>query len=395
MTNTSQRGWDGSIAQPLAATGALRSVCKIILEVLACVSHNGAFRIAFQQPMKDDSQRRSDDPGPVSADDSNLRPASKSWRRWAMFALRLGITLAVAIGVGRRIWLEKEELRNYDLSLVPRWLLVSGACYLVGLGTAAVFWRLAMRDRGGRPGWIQTLLAYYAGHLGKYVPGKGLVVVIRARMIRSSQVGVAAAAIACVHETVLTMATGAMVSLIGLLLIPVPHRNFWLTVSGALAAGLMLLAAPPVVSWLGRLAVRPFSKAVVEEEHASSWQSVGSGIALITLGWLWMGLSLLAVLAAMHQLDSAVEQLGLVKAVGLSSALVALASVGGFVSLTPAGLGTREWILVETLGPFLGTTQSVIAAVVLRIVWIVSEVIATAIFWLTDKVWSRNQVQAT
>ena len=207
--------------------------------------------------------------------------------------------------------------------------------------------------------------------------------------------GVAAAAIACVHETVLTMATGAMVSLIGLLLIPVPHRNFWLTVSGALAAGLMLLAAPPVVSRLGRLAVRPFSKAVVEEEHASSWQSVGSGIALITLGWLWMGLSLLAVLAAMHQLDRAVEQLGLVKAVGLSSALVALASVGGFVSLTPAGLGTREWILVETLGPFLGTTQSVIAAVVLRIVWIVSEVIATAIFWLTDKVWSRNQVQAT
>src|SRR5206468_12320750 len=114
--------------------------------------------------------------------------------------------------------------------------------------------------------------------------------------------------------------------------------------------------------------------AVAEEEHASRWQSVNSGTALITMGWLWMGLSLLAVLAAMHQLDGAVEKLGLVKAVGLSTALVALASVGGFVSLTPAGLGTREWILVETLGPFLGTTHSVIAAVVLRIVWIVSEV---------------------
>jgi hypothetical protein len=195
-----------------------------------------------------------------------------------MLALRLGITWRLRPGGG---FLARKRLRNYELSLVYKVALDWRSLYLVGLGTAAVFWRLAMRDRGGRPGWIQTLLAYYAGHLGKYVPGKGLVVVIRARMIRSSQVGVAAAAIACVHETVLTMATGAMVSLIGLLLIPIP-RSFWLTVSGALAAGLMLLAAPPVVSGTEDLRCGLF-KAVVEEEHASSWQSVGNGTALMAL----------------------------------------------------------------------------------------------------------------
>jgi glycosyltransferase 2 family protein len=343
--------------------------------------------------MKNSSQAWSDDSGPMSRHTPNLRPTSKSWRRWATLALQSGITLGVAAGVGRRIWIEKEKLRNYDLSLVPSWLMVSGACYLVGLAAAAVFWRLAIRDRGGRPGWIQTLLAYYAGHLGKYVPGKALVIVIRTKMVRSPQVGLAAAAMACVHETVLMMATGALVSLVALLLVPIPHREFWLAVSGVLAAGLVLLALPPVVSRLGRLAARPFSGNVAEEEHASRWQSVGSGACLMILGWLLLGLSLLAVLAAMHQLDFVVEKLGLVKAFGLSTALVALAAVGGFVSLTPAGLGTREWILVETLGPVLGTTHSVIAAVVLRIVWIMSEVIATGIFWLADKAGSRNQVK--
>lgn len=343
--------------------------------------------------MRNDSQRWSDDCERVNQSDSNLRPTPKPWRRWVTLGLRLGITLAVVIGVGRRVWLEKEKLRNYDLSLVPSWLLVSGACYLVGLGAAAVFWRLAMGDRGARPGWIRTLLAYYAGHLGKYVPGKGLVVVIRARMIRSSEVGLAAAAMACVHETVLTMATGALVSLVALLLIPIPHRQFWLTVSGVLAVGLVLLALPPVVSWLGKLAARPFSGVVVEEELASHWRSVSSGACLIILGWCLLGLSLLAVLAAMHQSDFVVEKVGLVNAFGLSTALVALASVGGFVSLTPAGLGTREWILVETLGPLLGTTHSVIAAVVLRLVWIVSEVMATGMFWLADKVWSQKKIQ--
>jgi hypothetical protein len=297
--------------------------------------------------------------------------------------------------VGRRVWIEKEKLRTYELSLIPGWLLASGTCYLAGLAAAAVFWRLAMRDRGGRPGWVRTFLAYYAGHLGKYVPGKGLVVLIRARIVRGSQVSTAGAAIACVHETILTMATGALVAVIGLLLIPIPQHEFWLIVSGAMAAGLVLLALPPIVTWLGRLALQPFSGAVAEEEHASRWESVGSGSVLMILGWFLLGLSLLAVLAAMRQLPGVVQRLGFLEAFGLSTALVALASVGGFVSLTPAGLGTREWILVETLGPLIGTANGVIAAVVLRIVWIVSEVIASGIFWMADKVWSSETIQGT
>jgi len=335
------------------------------------------------------------DQGQANELDSNLQPRPVSWRRGAALALRLGILLAVVAGVGRRVWLEQEKLRSDDLSLIPGWLLASGACYLLGLSAAAIFWRLAMRDRGGSPGWIRTFFAYYAGHLGKYVPGKGLVVVIRARIVRGSQVTGAGAAMACVHETVLTLATGSLVSFIVLLLIPIPHRRVWVSVSGALTAGLALLALPPVVSWLGRVVLRPFSGSFAKEKHASRWESVGSGSALISLGWLLMGLSLLAVLAAMHQLDGVVARLGFLKAFGLSTALVALASVGGFVSLTPAGLGTREWILLETMGPLIGTTHAMIAAVVLRIIWIVSEVIATGIFWMADKAWTPKRIQVT
>jgi glycosyltransferase 2 family protein len=344
--------------------------------------------------MSNHSQRPLDDTSLPNELDSKVQPPKPS-RRWVTLALQMGVTLAVIGGVGRRVWMEKEALKAYDLRLSPSWLLVSGVCYLAGLWTAAVFWRLAMRDRGEQPGWTRTFFAYYAGHLGKYVPGKGLVVVIRARMIRGPHVTAAGAAMACVHETILTMATGAFVSLIVLLAIPIPRRDFWLAVSGVLTAGLAVLACPPVVSRLGKVALRPFSSASIGEGHASRWGSVGSGSALITMGWLMLGLSLLAVLAAMQQLNGVLANLGLLRIFALSTALVALAFVGGFVTLTPAGLGTREWILVSTLGPLIGTTHSMIAAVLLRIVWVVSEVVATGIFWMVDKVSTSKRTRAS
>jgi len=380
-------GWGGSQrdrAVPFPDAGTI----KITLELRFRLPHNVAFGLP-SYPMNDDSKRRADERSSNGRNSDSALP-SKSWRYSATLTLRLGITFAVILGVGRRLWLEKEKLRGYELDLIPGWLVVSGACYLAGLATAAMFWRLAIQDRGGHPDRLRTLFAYYAGHLGKYVPGKALVVVIRARIAKGPQVTAVAAAMACVHETVLTMAIGASVSFIILLTVSIPHRLFWLVVSGALTAGLVLLALPPVVSWLGKFTLRLFPTSVAKDEYACRWQSVRQGSVLIASGWFLLGLSLLTELAAMHSLSSIAIKLGLVKTIGLATALVALASVGGFVSLTPGGLGTREWILVETLGPLIGTTQGVVAAVLLRIVWVISEVIATGTFWLADNVWSSK-----
>ena len=107
------------------------------------------------------------------------------WLRWAKFALRWAITLAIVLAAGKRVWLEKAKLAPYAVSPSPGWLIASGACYIAGLAACARFWRSAMRDMGGRPSWTSTLAAYYAGQLAKYVPGKGLVLVVRATLVKS------------------------------------------------------------------------------------------------------------------------------------------------------------------------------------------------------------------
>ena len=47
----------------------------------------------------------------------------------------------------------------------------------------------------------------------------------------------------------------------------------------------------------------------------------------------------------------------------------------GFISLIPGGAGVREYIILALLGPTLGATGAILAAVALRLVWLVTEVL--------------------
>jgi len=58
---------------------------------------------------------------------------------------------------------------------------------------------------------------------------------------------------------------------------------------------------------------------------------------------------------------------------------VGLAVVAGFLSLIPGGLGVRDTILMTLLAPTWGPTVAIISAVLLRLVWLVTELAASAV----------------
>ena len=62
---------------------------------------------------------------------------------------------------------------------------------------------------------------------------------------------------------------------------------------------------------------------------------------------------------------------------------VALAIILGFVSLIPGGLGVRELVLIPLLAKVagLGTFVELISAVVLRLVWLLAELILSGLLY--------------
>jgi hypothetical protein len=123
------------------------------------------------------------------------------------------------------------------------------------------------------------------------------------------------------------------------------------------------------------------------------WRTVAAGAAITAVGWLLMGLSLAALLAAMSEPVSLLGHMHFLRALALLTAMVALSTVGGFVSFIPGGLGAREWLLLELLKPWTGPAQAILAAILLRLVWIVAEVGAAGLFWLLDSPWKRRQIR--
>ena len=314
-------------------------------------------------------------------------------RRNLAAALRWGITLAVVIAVAHRVWLEKGKLAAYDLQLAPAWLVTSGALYILGLATCALFWWLAMRDLGGHPTGTSTLAAYYAGHLGKYVPGKALTVVVRATMVRGPNVTFALAAFTDVLENVLMMATGALVAALAFALVYTPAHRQLLAVAVVLAFGLGLLTLPPVVARFGSLLAKLVPQMATMTGRTCRWRTQVIGTVAIAGGWLLMGLSLAALLAAMGDPGGMVGRLPLWRTLALLTAMVAFSTIGGFVAFTPGGLGAREWMLLEMLKPWVGPAQAIVATVLLRVVWTLAEVSAAGLFWLLDRLWKQAPIR--
>jgi uncharacterized membrane protein YbhN (UPF0104 family) len=129
---------------------------------------------------------------------------------------------------------------------------------------------------------------------------------------------------------------------------------------------------PPVFGRLARLVSLPIPGVGADALPRLTASLLFRGLLWSTAGWILLGFSQLAVVRAFDR-EGADRLLGL----GLGPlvvAAVALATIAGFVvAVLPGGLGVREGVLMSVLAPALGSDASVIAALALRLVWVVAE----------------------
>ena len=235
---------------------------------------------------------------------------------------------------------------------------------------------------GQQPRWRDSLKAYYIGHLGKYVPGKALVVILRSALVRSPKVSGTVAAASVFVETLTMMAVGAFVASA---ILAARNRDdprlLVLSIGLLLAAGVPTL--PPVFRRLVRFVqLRRAAPDIEQSTRGLTFALMSYGWLTIAFGWFVMGLSLWAVLHALPSVTSDMLPMG---ALPKLTAAVALALVAGFLSLLPGGVGVREFVVMTLLAPDFGEATAVIAAILLRFVWLLSELAFSAILYLVTR----------
>lgn len=308
-------------------------------------------------------------------------------RRYAPLVVKLCIVALVIWGGHRTIAAAMSELQqkhHWDFSqLHLGWAVLSGVFYLMSQLPPGWFFHGILRCLRQEAGVFRAMRAYLIGHLGKYVPGKAMVVVMRTAMVRGPQVKPVMVVVAVFYETFTTLACGAALAAVILLFVA---RDSTLLILGSIGTAIVMTlpTLPPAFARILKLTrvARSDPNLAAEPIHlprsliARGWISIG-------IGWFFAGASLWATLRAIG-----VNDLGFFANLPILTATVALAIVAGFVSMLPAGVGPRELVLLTLLVPLLtplvddqANAMAFIAVVVLRIVWLAAEVVCAGVLY--------------
>jgi glycosyltransferase 2 family protein len=318
------------------------------------------------------------------------------WRRLTITAVKCAVALVVLWAVGRHVLRTWDDLQAQRKSLhfEPAWLVGSGILYLVGLSAYARFYERILSSSATPIPFLPAWRAYVVSHLGKYVPGKAMVVVVRTGLVVPYGGGTATAAIATFYETLVMMAAGGLIAAAGFapaggshlveFAVPtwgqvrLPVYQIASMAGLVLGLGFLFLVVPPIFGRLANLLSVPIRGLADDALPRLTGRLLGQGMLWSLAGWILLGLSQLAVVRAFDPAGAAsLIALGLAPVVIAS---VALATVAGFVvAVLPGGLGVREGVLMSALAPALGSDRAVVAALVLRLVWVIAELIAAVI----------------
>ena len=278
------------------------------------------------------------------------------------------------------------------------WLCASFAAYAACLVFPASYWYCALWHLGQKPTLYRSIRAHIVGHLGKYVPGKVCVVLLRTGCLRGRDVDTTVCVLSIFLEGLMQMAVGAMVVAAVLL--------WWMLDTGqkyllpgviVLFVGILTAITPPVFKRIVRIiGLRKFSSEI-QKVDALPWKTFLYGIPLMLVFWGLISLSYWLLIRAM---GIAVP----VSAYPLCLAAIACSMVAGFIFVAvPAGMGVREMIICMLMFPVFQQTcpetpeaAAAMSVVLLRLSWILVEMVWVAcVYWLRGKELSERDGTAT
>jgi len=309
----------------------------------------------------------------------------KRLRKRLIFGIKILIVLAVAGWVGRELYGSWDSLHRIEWKPNYFWLTLSGVLYVVGYIPSCVFWFLSMRSLGQRPGLYETFRAYYIGHLGKYVPGKAMVVVLRSGLLNHEKTRASIAAAAVFLETLTMMAAGAFLSAVIAIVwfrdTPQGNQLSLLALGMMLVSGLPII--PPVFRNIAlRLGVGRSDPEIDAKLRGLTVKTLAIGWMLSTLTWIVLGFWLWASIRGLG-----IETGALAEHFPRFVMATALAVVAGFVLMIPGGVGVREFVLAQGLFAYFAglpetaadaTLWAMIVAAVQRVVSILAELFVSA-----------------
>ncbi len=311
-------------------------------------------------------------------------------RRWWLPLLKLAVVVAVGWAVQGTVRDALEKLSVHLWQMDIGWLVVAGMLYVVAWMPMGWFWGQVLVALGQPSDWLKTQRAYFVGHLGKYVPGKAFVLVIRIGLLRPRVISIRLGVASVLLETLTLMSVGAVLAALTAPFVLKHDSRF--TIAAAVTALIVgLPTIPPLTRRLlrrlmaQRIASDPTDESSIEDQAVIQQQIttrlLAKGWFASVLCWVVLGWSMWATLQAIG-----VETVQPIANLPLLVAVVALSIVAGFVSMLPGGMVVRDALLFELLTSVCGEADALVAAGLWRLVSLVAELAICGILEISTRV---------
>ena len=272
-------------------------------------------------------------------------------RRYARLAWKYGLPLLVAAAVGWYFYdkLRRPELWSGTFHVRFEWLIPAALVYLLAYAVWGRYLVTLIRNQGATVSTATGMRAYFISQMGKYVPGKVLVIVIRIAMLGNIGISRTAVGIVAAYESIVWAGSGALV---GIVLLP---ESLWEGLRAELRSRggdlpdfhRYWLILPMVFAPIGLVGLNRFVNRVNRWRKGTDARQlprvklhmVVFGLLWDSLGWFIIGLSLMLTVHGLQPDSAALDW-------GEAQDLISIASIAylmGFVAFfMPAGVGVRD-----------------------------------------------------
>jgi glycosyltransferase 2 family protein len=267
-----------------------------------------------------------------------------------------------------------------------RWGPIAVLGFCASMLTSSLVWVWLARRMGGEGVPARRLVgAYIFSQLGKYIPGKVGLLLIRIERAGRFGLGAGVCTLSTLLENALYIISGGLVSMMAVVRIlaevrargiitEAQQRWQWPMIVAAIVV-LAVVCYPPVFYGVVNRVMRKLKKPQVARERQLGMGTLALAVAGFVPCWIFGGLALWASTMCVHRVD--------LLGCGWFTGAFALSVILGMVSLLPGGIGVRELVLgvavTLQLSPEVGHEQAVglgiAAAGLQRLFQVIAEVV--------------------
>lgn len=306
---------------------------------------------------------------------SRTMKTDKLKTRWYSRVLLIIVLAAVFLVV----WKNVSEISSYDFELKYGYLLASFAVIVITYFLCFFIWQWLTASFGLRVPIVKAARGWFLSYLGKYVPGK--IALLLVRMDAYDGYSTKKVAVATLLEYIIALVSACLIVLISLLFSSeiLPDYIQWVAVLGSIS--LLILLYPPllrkIVNWILKL----MKKTPLNELPA--FKDIVRFVGSYMVATLVAGFALFLILNSL----SPVSFKYYIIITGVYS-IAGLVGIAAFFA--PSGIGVREGVIILLLPAFIPEPAVIVGAIVMRLITTLTELILAGFFVVLERIHARS-----